>query len=99
LAAAQKALEGSRGSGFLGRLLDVAGREAAYHLGGFPGYTGARVLDRPIEQAVSGGASRIARAIPYSPTGSAVTRGLVPGIGALGGDTLNDLADRAIGGR
>jgi hypothetical protein len=99
LIAAQKALEGSHGSGFLGRLLDVAGREAAYHLGGFPGYIGARVLDRPIGQAISGGASRIAGAIPYSPTGSAIVRGLVPGIGALGGDTLDSLADRAIGGQ
>jgi hypothetical protein len=99
LAAAQKALEGSARSGGLGRLIDVAGREAAYHLGGFPGYIGARVLDRPIGQAASGVAGSIAGAIPYSPTGSAVARGLVPGIGALGGDTLNSLADRAIGGR
>jgi hypothetical protein len=99
LVAAQKALESSHGSGFLGRLLDVAGREAACHLGGFPGYIGARVLDRPIGQAISGGASRIAGAITYSPTGSAIARGLVPGIGALGGNTLDSLADRVMDGR
>ena len=61
--------------------------------------TSACDLDRPIEQAISGGAGWITKNPPYWPTVSAVARPLVPSIGALGGDTLNSLADRAIGGQ
>lgn len=96
LAAAQKALENSTRSGdFLGRLIDVASREAAFHLGGFPGYIGARVMGRPVEQAIAGGASWLTRKAPYWPGVSKAGQLLVPGIGALGGDSLNALADRA----
>jgi hypothetical protein len=95
LAAAQAALEKAPRSGFLGHLIDLAAREGAYHLGGFPAYIGARIFGPSIGQAVSAGLGKI----PASPAGALATRGLTPGISAIGGETLNSLADRAIGGR
>lgn len=97
LAAAQKALEGTKSSGFLSKIIGVAIREAAFHGAGMPGYIAARALGEPVVKAPSAIGGWVARNAPYWPATGAVVRGLGTGIGALGGETLNTLANQALG--